>query len=335
MKHCPTCQREYADDTLRFCLEDGTALVNVSAANSDATLLMDSASGEPPPTEILPLGSAPTVRAYDEGATLRRAKPAATANQQARPTFNEFQNIAAPATKPRSTSSVVTITVIATILLLGLGGLGAWLMLRDKSGNGTSAGTETARASNTSNAAVTNNNSPGSKNINTNTTSVVTSTPVSTPTPLTTSSNTPMSSATPTPATQSTDTSAARREVMNALNGWTETMRSADLNGHMSYYASTLHTYYMQSNYSASRVRDNVAKAFSRYSTFDVRLSNIQIEVDPSGQSAIATFDKTFVFSGATNYSGSGLNRFWFEKIGGRWLITGEKDLKTYYINNN
>lgn len=330
MKHCPTCQRAYTDDTLRFCLEDGAALVNDSAANSDATLLMDSASAEPPPTEILPMGSAPTVRAYDEGATLRRAKPAPTANQQARPTLNDLQNFAAPATKPRNTTSVVAISVVATMLLLGLGGLGAWLMLRDKSGNGTSAGTETTRANNNSNGAVTNNNSPGSKNTNT---AVVTSTPLSTPTPLATPSNTPTSSVTPTPATQSTDTTTARREVMDALSGWTQTMRAADLNGHMAYYASTLRIYYMQSNYSASRVRDNVAKAFSRYSSFDVKLSNLQIEVDPSGQSAVATFDKTFVFSGATTYSGSGLNRFWFEKIGGRWLITGEKDLKTYYVN--
>src|ERR1041384_7046002 len=56
----------------------------------------------------------------------------------------------------------------------------------------------------------------------------------------------------------------------------------------------------MQTNYSASHVRDNVAKAFAKYSSFDVRLSNIQIEVDPSEQKAIATFDKTFVFTGAT-----------------------------------
>lgn len=332
MKRCPTCQRAYADDTLRFCLEDGTALTSDSAANSDATILMDSSSNEPPPTEILPIGLVPTVHAYDEGAPLRQAHPAPTARQQARPTLNEFQNLAAPATRQRSTSSVVAVTVVATIILLGLGGLGVWLFLRDKGGNGTAAGTETTRTSTTSNGAVTSSsNSPGSKNINT--TSVVTSTPIPTPTPLTTSSTT--TTATPTPATQSTDTSSARREVMEALNGWTQTMRNADLNGHMAYYASTLHTYYMQSNYSASRVRDNVAKAFSKYSAFDVRLSSIQIEVDPSGQSAIATFDKTFVFSGATNYSGSGLNRFWFEKIGGRWLITGEKDLKTYYVNNN
>jgi hypothetical protein len=122
---------------------------------------------------------------------------------------------------------------------------------------------------------------------------------------------------------------------MEALSGWTETMKQGNLDRHMAYYADMLHTYYLQSNYSASRVRANVAKAFSKYDTFDVKLSNMQIEVDPSGTSAVATFDKTFTFSGTTTYSGSGLNRFWLEKIGGRWLITGEKDLKTYYVNND
>jgi hypothetical protein len=328
MKRCPTCRRAYPDDTLRFCLEDGTALVNEPSVNSDAaTLLMDSASVEPPPTEILDMKVAPTVRASQEDATLRRAKPAATANQQARATVNELQNVAAPATKQRRTAAVVVISVVATILLLGLGGLGAWLILRDKGGNTTNAGTETTRTNSNSTIVVT-NDTPGAKN--TNTTAIATSSPIQTPTPLMTPSPTPTASATP---TSTTDT--ARKEVMNALNGWTQTMRDADLNGHMSYYASTLHTYYLQSNYSASRVRDNVARAFAKYSTFDVRLSNIQIEVDPSGDKAVATFDKTFVFTGATTYSGSGLNRFWLEKIGGRWLITGEKDLKTYYINND
>jgi ketosteroid isomerase-like protein len=333
MKRCPTCQHTYADDTLRFCLEDGTALVGDSVSSSDQTLLMTSAavSDEPPPTEILDFGVAPTVRAYNEDATARRSKPAQTARQQARPTINEFQNQVAPV--PRNTTSVVAVTVIATILLLAVGGLGAWFLLRDKSGNGSSGAnttTDTKRVSNSSNIATTNVNASGSTSSNTGTLPGTVSTPLPSSTPLI------VPSATPQPTTQTTtDTSSARREVMNALNGWTETMRQGDVDGHMAYYAETLHTYYMQSNYSASRVRANVAKAFSKYDTFDVKLSNIQIEVDPSGMSAIATFDKTFVFSGATTYSGSGLNRFWLEKIGGRWLITGEKDLKTYYVNND
>jgi hypothetical protein len=42
MKRCPTCQRTYADDSMAFCLEDGSTLFGESAAASDlpATLII-------------------------------------------------------------------------------------------------------------------------------------------------------------------------------------------------------------------------------------------------------------------------------------------------------
>lgn len=42
MKRCPTCQRTYEDDTLAFCLEDGSTLLGESADISDlpATLII-------------------------------------------------------------------------------------------------------------------------------------------------------------------------------------------------------------------------------------------------------------------------------------------------------
>jgi hypothetical protein len=302
MKRCPTCQRLYTDDTLNFCLEDGASLQTTSGTALDETLTLN--ANEPPPTEILPNPPiAPTLRAH---------KPPTTVRQEARATRNEFQDLAAPSPKQRNTTSVVALTVAATILLLALGGLGAWLLLRDNSNNGGNT-----------NTLPLNSNLPGSKGGNINAQPSVSPTPTASATP------TPQ----PTPkVTPPTDTSAARTEVSNALNGWRQTMINPDVNEHMSYYANTLHTYYNASNVDVSRVRSNVARAFSTYSTFDVQITNLRIEVDSSGQSAVATFDKTFEFrSGEKRYAGSGLNRFWLEKIGGRWLITGEKDLKTYY----
>ena len=313
MKRCPTCQRSYTDDTLNFCLEDGASLKTVSVASLDETLTLD--ANEPTPTEILldpALG--PTVRAH---------KPPTTVRQQARRTRDEFQAVAPPATVQRNTTSVVALTVVATILLLGLGGLGAWLLLKDNTSDG--------------NLNISNTGKDESRNINANTGERPTETPdlkngnandqpgvaLETPTP------------TPQPTPTVTDTSAARRDVSNALNGWRQTMTNPQLDAHMSYYADVLHTYYNARNVDVSRVRSNVARAYSTYTMFDVQITNLQIEVDPSGEKAIATFDKTFEFRNAEKrYNGSGLNRFWFEKIGGRWLITGEKDLKTYYINN-
>lgn len=305
MKHCPTCQRRYADDTLNFCLEDGAPLAPVNPS-TDETLTLD--AGEPPPTEILDPAFAQTLKA--------RSQPGATARQEARDTRrDEAPHFAATAPTARSTTSVVAVTVVATILLLGLGGLGAWLLLRDS--------TEVAGG--------------GSQN--------TTPTPGYTPTPTPTGTSTPPASPTPTspsptPTPQPTrtpgggETTGASREVAGALEGWRRTMSTPDVDAHMVYYADVLHTYYNSRNVGVQVVRDNVARAFSTYSSRDVRISNLQIEVDASGERAVATFDKTFEFrSPGKTYAASGLNRFWYEKMGGRWLITGEKDLKIYYVN--
>jgi hypothetical protein len=57
MKRCPACQRTYTDETLRFCLEDGTTLLSDASAPSDplAATLIDS-----PPRETGSNRSAPT-----------------------------------------------------------------------------------------------------------------------------------------------------------------------------------------------------------------------------------------------------------------------------------
>lgn len=52
MKHCPKCKREYDDDSLRFCLEDGTALARADASpkSTDPTVVLP--ANEPAPTTI-------------------------------------------------------------------------------------------------------------------------------------------------------------------------------------------------------------------------------------------------------------------------------------------
>lgn len=52
MKHCPKCKREYEDDSLRFCLEDGAQLdrQDVSPTAAEPTLVLP--VDEPAPTTI-------------------------------------------------------------------------------------------------------------------------------------------------------------------------------------------------------------------------------------------------------------------------------------------
>ncbi len=67
MKFCPTCHRQYEDETIKFCLEDGSLLVSGSARGSaEATLHMPGptlqssrATPTSPPSTMTPIGYQP------------------------------------------------------------------------------------------------------------------------------------------------------------------------------------------------------------------------------------------------------------------------------------
>ncbi|MDT4896350.1 MAG: periplasmic protein TonB [Acidobacteriota bacterium] len=63
MKRCPTCQRVYEDDGMSYCLEDGAALVHVSATSSDpgATVIIPASHlTDQSPAKVLPAGEVPS-----------------------------------------------------------------------------------------------------------------------------------------------------------------------------------------------------------------------------------------------------------------------------------
>ena len=61
MKHCPECNRNYADPTLSFCLQDGAPLIFGSAVNeADFAVLSDDLPSEAPTRFIDPHTTAPT-----------------------------------------------------------------------------------------------------------------------------------------------------------------------------------------------------------------------------------------------------------------------------------
>lgn len=40
MKRCPECRKDYVDDTLLYCLDDGTPLVQGSVSDEPATAIL-------------------------------------------------------------------------------------------------------------------------------------------------------------------------------------------------------------------------------------------------------------------------------------------------------
>jgi ketosteroid isomerase-like protein len=297
MKRCPACQTVYTDDSLSFCLQDGSRLVSVTAS-----------AHEPPPTEIMRTEDFPTVPVDATPATVAQARGRQTTPER------EPQAVTQTASAPRRDATLVALSATVVILLVALGGLLYWIATRDKEVqrvvNGTENQRTTQRNANEERSSSSSSSSNNSSSPNANS-----------------SSNT-------TPQASPVDVAALQKEVQATLNAWAETVRERNLEEHMKYYAETLEVYYGASNVSRERVRADREAAFSKYSSLDMHVDNFNITFEASGQRAVATFDKTFDFrNDEKSYNGSGLNRFWLTKSGGRWRITGERELKTYYVN--
>lgn len=108
MKRCPKCNRAYEDETLRFCLEDGSPL-------------FDARDSEAPATEILPRGT-PTLKSMG-------------------PTVPSFPGDSARSEPPavRTSNSILTVgVVVIAVLLFALVAIAVIFVLRG-SGNNNSA----------------------------------------------------------------------------------------------------------------------------------------------------------------------------------------------------
>jgi hypothetical protein len=103
-----------------------------------------------------------------------------------------------------------------------------------------------------------------------------------------------------------------------------------NLDSYMGNYADTV-DYYSHAGASRSYVRNDKARAFGLYDTMTVNLTNMNVSVDESGNTATATFDKEWDFQGPRNSSGKVQTQLRLRNVDGRWLIMGERDLKVYY----
>jgi ketosteroid isomerase-like protein len=129
--------------------------------------------------------------------------------------------------------------------------------------------------------------------------------------------------------------SSAEGEIRNSLEGWAQTSRNRDIDSHLQYYAETLDFYYNRTMVPSAKVREDRTRAFAKFGYINIQLANINVQLDSTGARAIVTLDKTFDFRGDNNafFNGSVQDQLALTKLGGAWLITGEKELKVYYVN--
>jgi hypothetical protein len=296
MKHCPNCKTNYTDD-LSFCLDDGTPLVAVSDTQQPTVLFSDEEAQtvvRTPQTERMNIN-------------LQETQPAQNWQQQSQFTQLKPQLQPQPTPKKSNTAMVVLLTAFVMLLLFGAG-LGAWLIVSNRS-----------------------KVPPGNRDFPT-----PTKTPSNSNTTNTNKSPTPSPSASPTASVEPSimqtppeiDTAQIKSEVLSRMNAWKSSMESGSLDSVISNYADRLDYYYRAGSVSSSYVRNNKKRAFELYYSFSVGMTGMQITPDASGQKATIVFNKSWVFTGSGDDSkGTVRAQFQATKIAGNWYITGEKDL--------
>ena len=301
MKYCPTCQTRYTDETLRFCLQDGSPLTEI--ADSDSNM----------PT--VAFDSEETIMASRQVEPIRVELPGLERHSQ--PPTQDRIPVAAPVeTKKSNTAIIVLLTALVTLLLLGGGAIGAWLFMKNR---------KTEVAANVSNAPKTNR--PTNANSVNNQENSVSNSESNALTP------TPTATASPKPTLKPDETKNITADVEKVIDDWKDASENLDINRHLGNYADTV-DYYKAGKVSRARVRADKQTAFDQYDSINFNISNVKITPDASGEKATAIFDKEWTFEGEEKYSSGKVQQLLtLNKINGRWLITGEKDLKVYYVD--
>lgn len=269
MKVCPKCHSTFTDETLSFCLTDGSPLV-YTEANPDF------ASTE--------LSDAETV--FDRDPTL--------AHLFANPTSIHAQNqtqflTAQEAAAARNSSKTAVYSVLLTVLVLGLAAGGIWWFFRDNVREMYNPPKEVIRSSE-------------AKKISS---------------PLTDEQQEQI-----------------KKEIGDFLNSWKTSIEKRDINDQMRHYAKTLETFYRDSDKDQNHVRAERLKAFERYTSLSLHLTNIDVKPE-SDRFATVVFDKDWVFSGNDRFSSGAVQQeMGLVKSDGRWYIVIEKDLQIYNMNN-
>lgn len=219
MKYCPTCETRYDEDILRFCMKDGTPLLDEAEPNFiqmpskslEVEVVEDDPGEETVIRRNIPVPPLPTPEEdFTEDFSISEP-PQPKGQRIVVPTFEEQQRqerarIAAQYQQPKKSNTilVVFLTMFGTIILIGVGALGFWVLQRDRSANSNINANANANSNANMNANVsntlfdfnTNGNFNSSSNVNSN---ANVKTPTPTPRPSVTPTPTPDDNGTPTP----------------------------------------------------------------------------------------------------------------------------------------
>lgn len=295
MKICPHCQTTYTDDSLQFCLQDGSPLapVNTQSWSESETL-------------VSPKYSTNKI----SGSTWQPPNSNADSNDALHPT--------AP---PQKSKTGLTIALTALITLLVAGGAVAGFLIYQHNKKTETAQNINVNIKPTTSPVPNNSNANQKADTNANTNANVNAAPTASP------------SAKPTLNPKEADT--VKSNIKDVIENWKDATENLDLDAHLANYADTV-DYYKGGKVNLAKVRADKEKAYSMYDSISINIDNVKITPDETGKKAVAVFDKEWDFENDTkSNTGKVQQELTFSKIGGAWRITGEKDLKVYYVDKN
>lgn len=288
MKSCPACLTQYTDDTLKYCLQDGTPLVPGFQSDAPTIVMGETETLVNPRPGESKLDTQPDISS-------QKTPPGSQADVQS---------------SGSKTAIAVAITALVMLMVFGILGLAGFLYLRDQGQN-----------------VVTNVNSGGSDNIALN--KKIAQSPI--PSPTVRVENDHVSNST-LPANRSKTSPVddqTRDEIARQIDSWRSQTESMDMDSLMGHYASNV-DYYNKRGARIDFIRADKSRAFSRFSEISLSLSNMDVKTNETDDIVTAIFDKEWHFRGERNSKGKVRQMLQLKKIGGRWLITAERDLKVY-----
>jgi hypothetical protein len=321
MKHCPKCRSSYADDTLKFCLQDGTSLVGSADSHTETPTLAFGQSGQTTEDEVTEqfFANEPTERftTNKDARQMRVNVPESSAENWEKSRETQLASYPAPPPPPRS-NTLVTILVTALVMLIffGVAGIGAWWFYLPKDRNQI--------------AENANNQPTGNEKIITKDADAEKDSPTPAPTKKDSdAAQTPVKTATPPP---NFDAEEVKKQVSDRIFSWKSLAESRNLNAYMESYDENL-DYYNKKGASKNFVRNDKQKAFTQYDSIKMNFSNLSITPDKTGETATAVFDKAWVFQNFEKTSeGKVQTQLKLRNTGGVWKITSERDLKVYFV---
>lgn len=307
MKSCPQCRSTYADETLRFCLQDGTPLLDGQAPESESpTVSFDRIPPDSNKTEELTrISRTPQYTTNKDASQLRVEIP---------PTRPEFRpgsdTVSNPQSGPAPSGNRTLVAVLGTVIVMLVvfgAGLGAWSFLQTRNEGAQTTGQANTRTEN----APARKSSPEKREISQKNTAIESNDAANKPAP---------------------DLDDVKKEVARQVDSWKSFAEARDLDSYMAVYADRI-DYYNKKGASISFVRGDKLKAFTKYDSIAITLSNVNISADDNGEQATAVFDKAWLFQNQVKSSeGKVQTQLRLVKIGGVWKISGERDLKVYYV---